>query len=160
MKGGPLNVTHLCRTSTSQYPSAQNTKVRYFLFLSFEKENPVLFAPEECKHPLQTTSVPSLFLISTIIIPPANIYRSCNHSWRIQSVKLQSRRNSSRRDPRGQIHLRSLKQSSCNGSLTLLETCLHSVNGWKVQVWARLDLMGEPHLERKKNKNINSAVNS
>uniref|UniRef100_A0A673M5S6 Urea transporter 2-like n=1 Tax=Sinocyclocheilus rhinocerous TaxID=307959 RepID=A0A673M5S6_9TELE len=25
-KGGPLNVTHLCRTSTSQYPSAQNTK--------------------------------------------------------------------------------------------------------------------------------------
>uniref|UniRef100_A0A671L0P3 Solute carrier family 14 member 2 n=1 Tax=Sinocyclocheilus anshuiensis TaxID=1608454 RepID=A0A671L0P3_9TELE len=24
--GGPLNVTHLCRTSTSQYPSAQNTK--------------------------------------------------------------------------------------------------------------------------------------
>ncbi|KAI2664399.1 Urea transporter 2 [Labeo rohita] len=26
LQGGPLNVPHLCRTSTSQYPSAQNTK--------------------------------------------------------------------------------------------------------------------------------------
>lgn len=124
-------VPHFCRTSTSQYSSAQNTKVRCFLFLSFVKENPVMLEPECKQTPVKYINSKILFFIRIIIIPMkyVNIYRSYNHSWQIQSKKLQSRRNSSCRDPRSQIHIRSLKQRSPNASLTLLETWLHSVNG-------------------------------